>query len=81
MGAVRVFKSGRMMFKHKNKFFHVQKHYLFIIFKFFIFLGVKLVDAGGHSCVLQQGRSQPLPPDRTGSLRGAGGLSERWGVS
>lgn len=43
---VHVFKSGRMMFKHKNKFFHFQKHYLFIIFKFFFifFWGVKLAD-------------------------------------
>lgn len=39
VGMVRVFKSGGMMFKHKNKFFHFQKHYLFIIFKTFIFLG------------------------------------------
>ena len=43
---VRVFKSGRMMFKHKNKFFHFQKHYLFITFKIFIFWGgVKLAHA------------------------------------
>lgn len=31
VGTVRVFKSEEMMFKHKNKFFHFQKHYLFII--------------------------------------------------
>lgn len=31
VGTVHVFKSEEMMFKHKNKFFHFQKHYLFII--------------------------------------------------
>lgn len=50
---VHVFKSGRMMFKHKNKFFHFQKHYLFIIFKFFLsfFGGWNWQIPWGHSCV------------------------------
>lgn len=45
MGMV-IFKSGGMMFKHKNKFFPFQKHYLFI-FNFFFFgvVVVELVDA------------------------------------
>lgn len=36
---VHVFKSGRMMFKHKNKFFHFQKHYLLFLNFFYLFLG------------------------------------------
>lgn len=52
MGMV-IFKSGGMMFKHKNKFFFLSRNTIYLFLIFFLFLGgVELVDAPRSCCVL-----------------------------